>query len=300
MLVSPVRFLSVLLFVALTSLGQAASAVDRLATIAPFGLGPYAVACSNLSQDFSRLSGGESASDYWNGSTVAGRSRYVSDLLADPSHAFAISVQVTGDSDLYGRFASSALDVVSLICYPTASDNPRPDYPLPSVPPIPHMQLGADLPIWPDSTTRFPVLLFSHGLSGSPVSSDYIDAIKVFASWGYVVIAPFHGDLRIADITIENFSDVTYALLHYKDFIAMQALRPLELRATLDAFLAKPEWAARIDSARIGAFGASLGGESVLLMGGASLTTTLGLSAKPVLRDTRIKAAVGYVPYFGQ
>jgi len=300
MLDSPVRLLSPLLFAALTSLGPAASAADRLATIAPFGLGPYAVACNNLSQDFSRVGSGESASDYWNGSTVAGRSRYLSDLLVDPSRAFAISVQVPGDSDLYGRFAGSALDVVSLICYPTASDNPRADYPMPSVPPIPHMQLGGDLPIWPDPTTRFPVLLFSHGLSGSPVSSEYIDAIKVFASWGYVVIAPFHGDLRIADITIENFSDVTYALLHYKDFIAMQALRPLELHATLDAFLAKPEWAARIDPARIGAFGASLGGESVLLMGGASLTTTLGLGAKPVLLDTRVKAAVGYVPYFGQ
>ena len=162
------------------------------------------------------------------------------------------------------------------------------------------MQVSGDLPIWPDSTTRFPVLLFSHGLSGSPISSDYIAAIEIFASWGYVVIAPFHGDLRIADITIENFSDLSYALLHYKDFIAMQALRPLELRATLDAFLARPEWNDRIDPNGIGAFGASLGGESVLLMGGPSLTTTLGLGAKPVLLDTRVKAAVGYVPYFGQ
>src|SRR5205823_4370101 len=149
-------------------------------------------------------------------------------------------------------------------------------------------------------TTIFPVLLFSHGLSGSPISSDYIDAIKVFASWGYVVVAPFHGDRRVADLQIENFSDFSYALLHYKGFIAMQALRPLELEGTLNVFLTRSEWSARVDPNRIGAFGASLGGESVLLLGGANLTTTLGLASKPVLFDSRIRAAVGYVPYFGQ
>ena len=298
--VSPARLLSALSLLACVLVGRPASAADSLTTVAPFGIGPYAVACNNLSQDFSRVAGGETAADYWDGNPSGTRPRYVTNLLADPSHSLVVSVQVPSDSELYGRFAGSSVDVVSLVCYPTATDNPRPDYPLPGAPAIPHMQLGADLPIWPDPTTRFPVLLFSHGLSGSPISSDYIDAIKVFASWGYVVVAPFHGDLRIANITIENFSDVTYALLHYKDFIAMQALRPLELRATLDVFLTKPEWASRIDSDRIGAFGASLGGESVLLMGGASLTTTLGLGAKPVLVDPRVKAAVGYVPYFGQ
>src|SRR5690242_16115052 len=188
MLVSPVRHLSVLLFIAMLATGPS-TAADRLATTAPFGVGPYAVACSNLSQDFSRLSGGESPADYWNGSTVSGRSRYVSDLLADPGHSITLSFPVPADSELYGRFAGSSVDVVSLICYPTASDNPRSDYSLPGVPPIPHMQVGADLPIWPDPATRFPVLLFSHGLSGSPISTDYIEAIKVFASWGYVVIA---------------------------------------------------------------------------------------------------------------
>jgi len=34
-------------------------------------------------------------------------------------------------------------------------------------------------------------------------------------------------------------------------------------------------------------------------MGGAQLTTTVGMSSKQVVYDPRIKAAVGYVPYFG-
>ena len=296
---TPSRPLWVLLF-AMAVVASPVRSADSLATVSPFGTGPYAVACNNISQDFARLLPGESASDYWNGNPDGSRQRYVTNLLSDPAHAFDISVSVPADSELYGRFAGTAIDVVSLICYPTASNNPRPDYPLPIGTSIPHMQQGADTPAWPDATTIFPVLLFSHGLAGSPISSDYIDAINVFASWGYVVVAPFHGDRRVADIKIENFSDFTYALLHYKDFIAMQALRPLELEATLNAFLTSPEWSARVDPSRIGAFGGSLGGESVLLLGGASLTTTLGLASKPVLFDSHIKAAVGYVPYFGQ
>ena len=296
---TPSRPLSVLLF-ATALVGSPVRSADSLATVSPFGIGPYTVACNNLSQDFARLLPGESAEDYWNGNPDGSRPRYVRDLLSDPAHAFDIAVSIPADSELYGQFAGTTIDVVSVICYPTTITNPRPDYPLPTGKSIPHMQQGADTPVWPDATTIFPVLLFSHGLSGSPIASDYLDAIKVFASWGYVVVSPFHGDRRVADITIENLSDFGYALLHYKDFIAMQALRPLELEATLNAFLTRPEWSARVDPNRIGAFGGSLGGESVLLLGGASLTTTLGLASKPVLFDSHIKAAVGYVPYFGQ
>jgi len=38
----------------------------------------------------------------------------------------------------------------------------------------------------------------------------------------------------------------------------------------------------------------------MLLLGGAALTTSPGLSSTQVGADARIKAAVGYVPYFGQ
>jgi predicted dienelactone hydrolase len=56
-------------------------------------------------------------------------------------------------------------------------------------------------------------------------------------------------------------------------------------------------------SAQIGGFGASMGGETMLLLGGAGLTTSyfdIGSSWEQVTYDPRIKAAVGYVPYFGQ
>jgi len=285
--------------VAATAVASSMAGADVLATVPPVGTGPYAVACANIAQDYSRLAPGESAQDYWEGSPNGNQPRYVINLLSDLDHAFYLSVPIHSDPELYGKYAGAAIDVISLVCYPTVADNSRPDYVLPTGTAVPHMQRTGEQPLFPDQASRFPVLLFSHGLSGSPLSGDYLQAIRIFASHGYVVVAPFHGDPRVADIELENFVDAGYALIHYKDFIAMQALRPLELRAVLDAFLSDPAYKDRVDPERIGAFGESIGGESVLLMGGAGLTVSLGQSSKPVLTDPRVKAAVGYVPYFG-
>ena len=52
----------------------------------------------------------------------------------------------------------------------------------------------------------------------------------------------------------------------------MQALRALSASAALDALLARAEWRDRLDAARIGAFGVSQGGETLMLLGGAELT----------------------------
>jgi hypothetical protein len=161
------------------------------------------------------------------------------------------------------------------------------------------MQRGAEAPIWANSTVRYPVLLYSHGLAGSPVSDDYVESLKLFASHGYVVVAVFHGDVRIADLELDSFEDAIYALLNFKEFVSMQSLRPLALSSMLTAVLEHPDYRDHVDTANIGGFGASLGGESLLLMGGAALTTSLGQSSNRVLDDTRLKAAVGYVPYFG-
>jgi predicted dienelactone hydrolase len=288
-----------LIAVAGLALGIAVARADPLATIPPAGPGPYGVACSNVTQDFTRLRQGERAQDYWDGYPDGLRPRYVADLLSSLDQAFYLAVPIPDDSELYGRYAGASIATVSIVCYPTGSDNPRPDYLLPTGSRIPHMHRLAESPIWPDSGTRFPVLLFSHGLAGSPISSEYLDAISVFASHGYVVVAPFHGDPRVADVRLEDFADIGYALIHYKDFIALQALRPLELKAVLDAFLVHPMWRDRLDASRIGIFGASIGGESAMLLGGAALTTTLGQASKPVVHEPRIGAAVGYVPYFG-
>ena len=273
------------------------------AVVQPLPLpGPYAVACSNVAQDFTRAGAGEDVTSYWEGMpSDNGMARYATDLLSDPGNTLIATVTAPRDSNLYGSFAGDNVAFVVLACYPTTDNNPRPDYSLPTGKVVPHMQTGSDPPFFADASARYPVVAFSHGYSGSPLSSDYISALSVFASYGYVVIAPFHGDLRFSDLKIDNLGDAIAVLSHLSDFTALQALRPLSISAALDLVLAHPLWQGHIDATRIGGFGASMGGETMMLLGGAGLTTSYpGLSWNQVTRDPRIKAAVGYVPYFGQ
>jgi hypothetical protein len=289
------------LFVAvLVSIGgmQRAYAV----AVPPLALpGPYAVECSNVMQDFTRLAPGEDVQLYWEGVPRAdGTPRNPTDLLTDPANTPSVTVDVPNDGELFGAFAGRTLPFMVVVCHPTTPSNPRPDYALPTGRTVAHMQRGADLPLWPDATTRFPVLVFSNGYGGSPLSNDYINAVTVLASFGYVVAAPFHTDVKFSDLNLESINDIFYLLTHLPDFNAMQALRPLELSATIDLVLGNPQWRDRVDPMQVGGFGASMGGESLLLMAGAGLTTTIGQSWKSFMFDTRLKAAVGYVPYFGQ
>jgi len=272
------------------------------AAVPPLPLpGPYAVACSNVAQDFNRVAQGEQASDYWEGSpSAAGTPQYVTDLLVDPSNALAVTVAAPDDPGLFGSFAGKQVSFVVLACYPTAADNPRPDYPLPMARAVPRMQTGADPPWFAEAGVHYPVLVFSHGLRGSPISSDYLEAISTLASHGYVVLAPFHGDPRFADLEIDDVADAVTLLTHLTDFLALQSLRPLAVSAALDLLLAHPQWRDHIDPNQVGGFGASMGGETMLLLAGAGLTSSSGLAWRPVGIDSRVKAAVGYVPYFGQ
>ena len=151
--------------------------------MAPIGPGQYAVGCNDVSQDFSRIMPGESAQDYWEGNPDGNRPRYVTSLLSDPGRSFVTTVAIPDDSELYGRYAGDGIDVVTIVCYPTRADNPRADYVLPNGTSVPHMQRNGEAPLWPEQS-RLPVLLFSHGLGGSPLSDDYMNAIKVFASHG--------------------------------------------------------------------------------------------------------------------
>ncbi|MFO1323841.1 MAG: hypothetical protein U1F15_07230 [Burkholderiales bacterium] len=267
--------------------------------ILPEPPGPFAVACSNVEQDFTRIAAGETPAQYWEGVPDGNRDRYVTDLLVDPAHAFVVRPPIPGNPTLFGMYAGQTYPYANLVCYPTDAGNTRADYALPTGNVVPRMQRGAQPPIFPAGTAKYPVLLFSHGLSGSPISGDYIETLKLFASYGYIVVAPFHGDQRFASIELESFADLVYTLLHIKAFVAMQAVRPHALSAALDAVLAHPDFRDRVDADRVGGFGASLGGESLLLMAGAALTASIGQSSTRVMQDMRLKAAVGYVPYFG-
>ena len=79
------------------------------------------------------------------------------------------------------------------------------DAAIPGEVPVPHMQRAGQTPIFADSSVRYPVVVLSHGLGGSPLDSAYLQAMQYFASHGYVVIAPFHADARFSRIRVEDF-----------------------------------------------------------------------------------------------
>ena len=267
--------------------------------VPPAAAGAFAVGCSNVEQDFARVPAGVRPEAYWEGLPLGETGRYVTDLLVDPAHAFVVPLRLPSNGTLFGPYAGATIPYAHLVCYPTDPANPRADYALPTGHVVPRMQRGAEPPRFAANDVRYPVLLFSHGLSGSPLSGEYVEAAKLFASHGYVVVAPFHGDLRYADIDLDSFADLVYALLKYRTFVAMQAARPLSLSLALDMVLGHPDFRDHVDPARIGGFGASMGGEALLLLGGAALTTGPTLAAERVTQDARLKAAVGLVPYFG-
>ena len=263
--------------------------------------GAYPVACTNVEQDFSRLEQGETAGMYWSGSSGGEKARYVDALLVSPANALMSTFTAPHDVDLYDRLAGQAVAYVFVACYPTTAQNVRADYALPNGNVVPKMQRGNETPILPASPSRWPVLLYSHGYGGSPLDGNYLNALIAFASWGYVVVAPFHGDLRYSVFGPDSagFVGKRYVPI-WSEFVAMQAIRPLSLSAGLDLLAMHPDWQARIDIGRVGAFGISQGGETLMLQGGAQLNyDILTFATKRVMLDARIRAAVGYVPYFG-
>lgn len=280
----------------------AAARADPLAEVAPRPLaGPYPIACSNVEQDFARLPAGEPPELTWEGFPRAdGSQRYATDLLLEPANALIARFRAPDDRTLFGPWRDTTLTYVVLVCYPTSAANMRLDYPLPNGRRVPRMQRGSELPILPDGDGRWPVVLFSHGYAGSPLSTGYLEAMAVFASHGHVVAAPFHGDPRYAMLSLDDLGSVLFSIVNFERYTAMQSTRPLSLSATLDLLLAHPHWRERVDPARVGGFGASQGGETLMLMGGAELTTSITGASRAVGFDGRLRGAVGYVPYFGQ
>ena len=282
----------------LSTLTPAGAATDPLAIVPPLGLGPYAVGCSDIAQNVAPTSG--SLSDYWEGVPFDGNYHYVTQILTEPADTVTYNVRMPDDRELFAQFTDMPVEFAAIVCYPTSPDNTRPDYPIPGEAPVPRMQRAGEAPIWADPSKHYPVVVFSHGLGGSPLASEYLQSMGVFASHGYVVIAPFHGDSRFSRIRIEDLGDVVYLLRRLGEVVAMQAVRPEALKGAIDTLLSHPHYRDHVDVNAIGGFGASLGGEALLLAAGAKLTTSFGLSSKQVMVEPRLRAMVGYVPYSGQ
>jgi predicted dienelactone hydrolase len=275
----------------------------------PALVGEFPVGCSNVEQDVTRLASGETVVDYWEGNPRDNGNRYVTDLLVAPAKALTYSVAVPSRASapelgsLFGRTAGTPVPYAAIFCYPTTTSNTRANYPLPAGR-VPRMERDNDAPLIaanPRSADgKWPLIVLSHGLAGSPLGNEYLQVIERFAAEGYLVYAPFHADARFSRTKIEDLSDAVYVLRNYDEIAEMQALRPLGLKQGLDYLLTRVEYANAIDQDRIVGFGASLGGMAMTLLQGAKISTSLSNNnAVTIVRDTRYKAVVGYVPFAG-
>ena len=274
--------------------------------IIPSANGKYPVGCSNVEQDFSRLRAGAAPSDYWEGNPLSDGSHYVTELLVSPANAltFKVNVPKASEIDVFAKQGGNQLQYAAITCYPTTAANTRADYVLPSGVSVSKMQRGAEVPLIatnPEVTDgKWPLMVLSHGLAGSPLGDDYVQVMARLAAEGYVVFAPFHADARYSRIHIDDVNDAFYVLTKYSEIAEMESIRPLGLKQGLDYILSKPEYANTVDQDKIVGFGASLGGMAIMLVQGAKITASWGGAERVIVRDNRYKAVVGYVPYSGQ
>ena len=318
-ILTPMRFpLALALAAGLFATGLPAAAANHDTVVPSLGAGPFRIACSNVAQDAALIAqSGSNATDFWEGRPKDGQLRYITQVLTAPQTAVRVDVAVPDQSSIYPQFAGQSVVHAAIVCHPTPAANADPDYLLPGTGDrVPRMQPAGSLPKLLGAAEYFetlgmrsegrsgiaplPLIVFSHGLGGSPISPGYLQAMTDLASFGFVVGAVFHGDPRFSRIRIENIGDVAFLFTNFDQFVEMELMRPLSLKAFTDELLVNPGFAPAIDANAIGAFGASMGGQATMNLLGAKLTTSLGLACRETTRDPRIKAAVGLVPYAGQ
>jgi Platelet-activating factor acetylhydrolase, isoform II len=297
------------------ALAPLAHAFNHTDTVSPLAPGPFTVACSNIEQNASLIASGASASDYWEGRN----GHYVTDLMVHPEPVTDFQVAVPDNRSLYLNHHASNVQFAAIICYPTSASNSDANYTLPgSGDVIPHMQVAGQAPKFisvaeynktlgiadpfPEGIPTpmpLPTIVFSHGLTGSPISSGYVSVLVEMAAHGFVVGGVFHGDPRFSLVRIEDLSDAIYLLQHFGEVVELELLRPLSLKVMLDNLLADPDFSRGMDANRIGGFGASMGGAAMTFLAGSWATTTVGGHCDEPVHDPRIRAFAGYVPWGG-
>jgi len=142
----------------------------------------------------------------------------------------------------------------------------------------------------PPACGPLPLVVFSHGLGGCGTQSLFFT--EELARHGYVVAAPDHDDATFCtvDNTRGSFRNLRPQQplgdpLSWTDQTYID--RRDDLEDLIDALLADPVFAARIDPNAIGAAGHSLGGYTVLGLGGAWSSW----------KDPRVKAVLALSPY---
>jgi hypothetical protein len=252
--------------------------------------GPYAVGTSCIQIDTGKIAEGRSLNDYLQGNWDGDQRFYVDQILASSESSFFYQMPVPDDRSLYGDLAGTVIPMVAVVLYPTDPSNNRPDYAFPdAAASFPRMQRPGEGPIFPSGDARFPVLLGSHGYGGHPASdAELINTMALLASNGYIVVALFHGDLRVPEIL--GGAPFPYVQL---------TLRPLSLKVALDHLGAQPQFNDRVDWDKIGGIGGSFGGAAMLLLTGGRILDLNSFGTNATTYDPRVKAAAGIVSFCG-
>ena len=145
---------------------------------------------------------------------------------------------------------------------------------------------GRDVVVWrpADATGRQPVIIFSHGFGGCATQSKFLT--EALAAHGYWVFAPNHADARCGRRggftrleeplrEPEKWTDHTYAN------------RGEDIRAIVSALATSGEFASHVDLTKLGLLGHSLGGYTVVGLGGGWPSWKLG----------GVKAVLALSPY---
>ena len=113
-----------------------------------------------------------------------------------------------------------------------------------------------------------PVIIFSHGFHGCATQSSFL--MTALAADGYVVFAPNHADATCHG-GAAHWRDPAEVSFGKPDQWSPSTYRDRfdDIRRLIAAVVQDPRWAARIDPSRIGLVGHSLGGYTVLALGGA-------------------------------
>lgn len=131
------------------------------------------------------------------------------------------------------------------------------------------------------SAAHLPLVVMSHGLGGTADQFGWL--APELARHGYLVLAVNHpGNNALEPYTPEGF--------------LLWGERALDVSDALDALLADKAWGSRVDPARIGALGYSIGGETVLALAGARIDQQAFLdfcTAHPAEQTCRVPSMGG-------
>ncbi len=145
-----------------------------------------------------------------------------------------------------------------LLWYPTDAVAPQAEqsFTVAGFPPLFRAGLAGRATVLSPSAGKLPLIVMSHGLGGTADQFGWL--APELARHGYMVLAVDHpGNNALEPYTPEGF------LLWWE--------RALDVSDAMDGLLADKTYGPRVDSARIGALGYSIGGETVLALAGARI-----------------------------